>query len=133
MLAFSLAAPAFGASANAAFQAGAAYTRGRHLSTSPLTDDFCGPRDTLAPWTACHRYVVEASVDVAHARDREIQIRLEPVTRTVTRMRLVVSEGQFWKDRATASEIVAQTERSVDARLAAPAPVPASARAQRRK
>lgn len=54
---------------------------------------------------------------LAWARDREIELTLEPVTRTVTRLRIVVNEGAFKKDRATASEIVAQTERAVEARL----------------
>ena len=55
---------------------------------------------------------------LAWARDREIELTLEPVTRTVTRLRIVVKEGAFKKDRATASEIVAQTERVADARVA---------------
>ena len=51
----------------------------------------------------------------ARAHDRRIRIRLEPVTRTVTRVRMVVPDGLFSKDRATASEIVAQLERTVEA------------------
>ena len=57
-------------------------------------------------------------VIVAQARDRKIELRLAPVTRTMTRVRLVVAEGPFRKDRATAAEIVAQTERSVEERVA---------------
>jgi hypothetical protein len=57
----------------------------------------------------------------ARAHDRRLDIRLEPVTRTVTRLRLVIADGPFTKDRATASEIVTQLERTVEAREAAPA------------
>jgi hypothetical protein len=51
---------------------------------------------------------------VAHARDRSVKLRLEPLTRTVTRAHLSVSAGHFGKDRATASEIVVQIENTVD-------------------
>src|SRR6266849_10995066 len=56
---------------------------------------------------------------VARARDREIDMRLSPVTRTVTRLRLVVAEGTFRRDRATATEIVEQTENAVEERAVA--------------
>ena len=47
---------------------------------------------------------------LASARDREIQVRLEPLTKRTTQMRIIASEGMF-KDSATATEIAMQTER----------------------
>src|SRR5262245_10715411 len=50
----------------------------------------------------------------ARAEKLKIELRLQRVTRTVTRVRLAVSEGMFRKDRATASEIITQLERTVE-------------------
>ena len=47
---------------------------------------------------------------LASARDREIEVRLEPLTKRTTQMRVIASEGMF-KDSATATEIAMQTER----------------------
>jgi hypothetical protein len=47
----------------------------------------------------------------ASGKDREIEIRLEPVSAKTTRIRTVVKMGAFLKDRATATEIIVQTER----------------------
>lgn len=46
----------------------------------------------------------------AKTREREIEIVLEPLTKKVTRMRTIATDGLFL-DSATATEIVAQTER----------------------
>ena len=54
----------------------------------------------------------------AHANEREIALRLEPVTRTVSRLRVVVEHGVFGKDLATATAIVERTEAAVQTRLA---------------
>ena len=61
---------------------------------------------------------------LARARDREIEIQLVPLTRTVTQLKLVVGRGLFGKDRATASEIVVQIERTVEERALAAAARP---------
>jgi len=50
---------------------------------------------------------------VALAADRTIDIELERLTSRLTRMRVNARRGWFFRDRATAGEIVAQTERSV--------------------
>jgi hypothetical protein len=50
----------------------------------------------------------------AQAGDRTIEIELEHLTRRTTRMRVTAKHGMFWRDRATAGEIIAQTERSLD-------------------
>ena len=47
---------------------------------------------------------------LAFANQREIEVRLESLTKRTTQMRVVVSEGVI-KDSATATEIVLQTER----------------------
>jgi hypothetical protein len=47
----------------------------------------------------------------ASGKDRDIEIQLEPVSARTTRIRTVVRMGPFFKDRATATEIIIQTER----------------------
>jgi hypothetical protein len=63
---------------------------------------------------------------VAAAADRGIEIELDRLTSQTTRMRVNVKQGMFFKDRATATEIIIQTDRTLDdapvrARAAAPA------------
>lgn len=51
----------------------------------------------------------------ATARDRTIDIELESVTGNTTRMRVVANKGQiFFKDAATATEIILQTVQALD-------------------
>ncbi len=47
----------------------------------------------------------------AQSFDREIEIELEMVSAKATRMRTVAKQGVFFKDRATATEILIQTEK----------------------
>lgn len=47
----------------------------------------------------------------AAGTDREIEIELEAVTPKTTRIRTVAKQGWFFKDRATATEIILQTEK----------------------
>ena len=47
----------------------------------------------------------------ATATDREIEITLEPLSPNTTRMRVIARNGGVFFDSATASEIIAQTER----------------------
>jgi len=47
----------------------------------------------------------------ATTSDREIEIELEIVSAKTTRMRTVAKQGIFFKDRATATEIIIQTEK----------------------
>ena len=51
---------------------------------------------------------------VAQAGDRSVDIELERLTSRTTRMRVNVKHGWIFRDRATAGEIIAQTEHSVD-------------------
>ncbi len=45
----------------------------------------------------------------AKAVDREIEVELEALTPKTTRIRTVAKQGIFFKDRATATEIILQT------------------------
>jgi hypothetical protein len=47
----------------------------------------------------------------AVSNDREIEIELEMVSARTTRIRTVAKQGLFFKDRATATEIIFQTEK----------------------
>jgi hypothetical protein len=47
----------------------------------------------------------------ASAKDREIEIVLEPVSGNTTRMKVVARNGSVFYDSATATEIILQTER----------------------
>ncbi len=51
---------------------------------------------------------------IGQAADRTIDIELESLTSRTTRMRVAAKQGWFWRDRATAGEVIAQTERSLD-------------------
>lgn len=56
---------------------------------------------------------------VAEALDRRIEIELEPVSRRATRMRVVANKGDvFFKDAATATEIIVQTAHILDTQSA---------------
>jgi hypothetical protein len=47
----------------------------------------------------------------AVSNDREIEIELEMISAKTTRIRTVAKQGIFFKDRATATEIIIQTEK----------------------
>ena len=51
---------------------------------------------------------------VAMAGDRTIEVELDRLTARTTRMRVNVKQGWFFRDRATATEIITQTERTLD-------------------
>ena len=51
---------------------------------------------------------------VATAGDRSVGIALEKLTRRTTRMRVTAKHNAVFRDRATAGEIIAQTERALD-------------------
>ncbi len=50
----------------------------------------------------------------AVAGDRTVDIELDGLTRATSRMRVNVKQGWFFRDRATATEIILQTERTLD-------------------
>jgi hypothetical protein len=119
-----LGAGLFNAGASAAVRAGTEITRGGVVYRTfslPQDELRTAVGDTLAEMEiAVLRDELQDDGDrriLAQAKDRDIEVKLQPVTRTVTRLRLVVSEGRFRRDRATAAEIVAQTERAVNERL----------------
>ena len=47
----------------------------------------------------------------ANGADRQIEVELEAVSPKTTRIRTVAKQGIFFKDRATATEIILQTEK----------------------
>lgn len=49
----------------------------------------------------------------AVTNDREIEIELEMISAKTTRIRSVAKQGIFFKDRATATEIIIQTEKAL--------------------
>jgi hypothetical protein len=51
---------------------------------------------------------------VAVAIDRTIEIELDRLTAKTTRMRVNAKQGWFFKDRATATEIIVQTDRTLE-------------------
>ena len=51
---------------------------------------------------------------VASAGDRTIEIELDRLTGNMSRMRVNAKQGLFFKDRATATEIIVQTERTLE-------------------
>ena len=52
-------------------------------------------------------------VITARSDNRAVSIEIEPISPRATRMRIAAKNGSFFYDNATASEIVAQTERSL--------------------
>ncbi len=50
----------------------------------------------------------------AVAGDRTVEIEFDRLTGKTTRMRVTVKQGWFFRDRATATEIIVQTARTLD-------------------
>jgi hypothetical protein len=57
----------------------------------------------------------------ARAENRVIEIEIEPISPRATRLRIAAKNGSLFYDTATANEIVAQTERTLDVAAAAAA------------
>jgi hypothetical protein len=86
---------------------------------------FTAPMEQVrrATHTTCKRMDMALKTDevtdtgrelVAQAGDRKVHIELERLTARTTRMRITAKQGWFWRDRATAGEFIAQTERALD-------------------
>jgi len=52
---------------------------------------------------------------VGEVKSRKIEIEIEALTPAATRARVIASQGAFVKDRATATEIIAQIGAALDA------------------
>lgn len=114
----------FGAGAGTAAGAGVSYTM-----DSIAYKTFTTPVDTLQDATLATLDRMDMEVQdieiredqsnelgrkiVALAGDRTIEIELDRLTAKTTRMRVNAKRGAFLKDRATATEIIAQTERTL--------------------
>lgn len=57
--------------------------------------------------------IENGEIILARAGNREIEVELESLTGNTTRMRVVARNGGLFYDSATASEIIAQTEKSL--------------------
>lgn len=69
---------------------------------------------------------------MAVAGDRTVEIELDRLTPKTSRMRVVVKQGWFFRDRTSATEIIAQTRRALDddpkwAGMPSPIPAPRAA------
>ncbi len=53
----------------------------------------------------------------ANGADRQIEVELEAISPKTTRIRTVAKQGVFFKDRATATEIILQTEKVLNGAL----------------
>ena len=51
----------------------------------------------------------------ARAQNRQIEIEIEPISERATRVRISAKNGSLFYDSATSAEIVAQTERGLQA------------------
>jgi len=61
----------------------------------------------------------EAGTEVtATAGDRTVEVEIDRITPKTSRMRVVVKQGWFFRDRATAGEIIVQTADTLDNRSA---------------
>ena len=70
---------------------------------------------------------------VAIAGDRTIEIELDRMTGRTSRMEVVAKQGWLWRDRATAMEIIIQTEQTLDDQPPlANGALPAAARSSRK-
>jgi hypothetical protein len=54
----------------------------------------------------------------ATGSEREIEVEFEAISSNATRMRTVAKQGIFFKDRATATEIILQAEKVLDTDVA---------------
>ncbi len=53
---------------------------------------------------------------IAAGKDRQIEIELEPISPQTTRIRVVAKDGIFFKDKATATEIIYQVADALEGR-----------------
>ena len=107
------------------FGVGAGVTTGTAVS---YTMDGIAYRTFTAPLTQVERATLTALSDMgmkiegtekidegkaikAKGVDRQIEIELQAISSKTTRIRTVAKDGVFFKDRATATEIILQTER----------------------
>lgn len=118
---------AVGAGTGAAMKAGTEYRLNGvayRTFTAPLAEVHEAIRSTLAAMSVPlerDRLTDDGRWELrGRAANRKFQIRLEPLTSTLTSMRLAVKRGWFGHDQATASEIIAQTEHALDTAFALP-------------
>lgn len=57
----------------------------------------------------------EGEIIFARTQGRTVEIELEAISQRATRLRVATRDGGFFYDSATANEIIAQTEKALDA------------------
>lgn len=114
-----LALALLGAGAGVATEQAVSYTikgTASRTLTAPL------PRVRRATYTAFRRMGIKAKgrkrieygeFITATGKNRKIEVTLEPITSKSTRMSAVAKHGWFLRDRATATEIILQTENII--------------------
>jgi Protein of unknown function (DUF3568) len=85
--------------------------------TAPLAGLHSATRRTLTRMDIAvqeDQPTVSGRTVVAAAGDRTIEIALDRLTAQTSRMRVNAKQGWFFKDRATATEIIVQTARTLE-------------------
>lgn len=117
-----------GGAATTATKAGVSYTldsRAQKTFTAPMNQvksSLLAALGEMAFPITSEEKQVDGERLVAGADGREVQVELEPVTPKATKVTVIVHQGWFWKDRATAEEIIDQTGRGVEAVVQASKP-----------
>ena len=110
---------ALSAGAGSVVKAGTEYTL-----TGVAYQTFSVSLEDLAAVVRAQLARTQFTVDEAHADgyeliivaggiDRSVHLRFTPITPGVTRLKVAVAKGWIFRDRATASEILGQIERTV--------------------
>jgi len=120
-----LALPAVGMSimsdaAGSAMQAGVEHTMGGatyRTFSAPLADVRAAVRQSFRDLeiqiTEDEPLIGGGAKIVGEALHREIAVQLEPVTPALTRLKMIVRQGLFGRDRATSAELIEQTARAL--------------------
>jgi len=112
---------AMGGGTSSAVKAGVDHTMGGsalRTFSAPLADVRAAVqqafRDLQIEITQDDMLIGGAAKIEGEALHRKIHVKLEPVTPALTRLKMVVREGVFGRDRATAAELIEQTGRALD-------------------
>jgi len=120
-----LAVPAVGLSimgdaAGSAVKAGVEHTMGGatyRTFSAPLADVRAAVRQSFRDLeiqiTEDELLIGGGATIVGEALHREITVQLEPVTPSLTRLKIVVRQGLLGRDRATSAELIEQTARAL--------------------